>query len=367
MERVVSVNLNGNSYQLDESAYDALRAYLGGAETALADNPDKAEIIRDLEQAIADKFSAYLFPYKNVVSAAEMKTALEQMGPVEGGAQPSASADEESPSAAPRRKLYRIRDRDSLTGVSAGLAAYAQIDPGLVRAIWILGAIITGGAVGVPYLVLAFMMPPASTTEDIAAAHGAPFNAQDVIERAKREYQKIADETTSGWRREQAAWRRQWRESVRPRRGGNYPAGVAEPMSPIGCVARLFAGLFAFIFSIITAVLLIALLIVIFALLSTGAFIGWTPLIGAPIWLAIVIICIVFAGLFSVLHYLRRAASAAIDGGRPQYGGDGLITLLAIIAGIAFAYQFLPEFRAWIESFPNGLVNLGPLRVNLNP
>ena len=58
MERVVTINLNGNPYQLEEPAYDALRAYLERARATLADNPDKAEIIRDLEQAIADKCAA---------------------------------------------------------------------------------------------------------------------------------------------------------------------------------------------------------------------------------------------------------------------------------------------------------------------
>jgi hypothetical protein len=31
MQKVVAVNLNGNAYQLDESAYEVLRAYLYGA------------------------------------------------------------------------------------------------------------------------------------------------------------------------------------------------------------------------------------------------------------------------------------------------------------------------------------------------
>ena len=45
MERVVTINLNGNPYQLDESAYDSLRAYLARAEAALVDNPDKGEVL----------------------------------------------------------------------------------------------------------------------------------------------------------------------------------------------------------------------------------------------------------------------------------------------------------------------------------
>src|SRR6266849_3437434 len=86
MQRVVSINLNGNAYQLDENAYNALFAYLDTAEAQLKDNPDRAEIIADLEQAIAEKCSTYLGPHKTVVTAAEVDRIIAQMGPVDGGA-----------------------------------------------------------------------------------------------------------------------------------------------------------------------------------------------------------------------------------------------------------------------------------------
>ncbi len=69
MERVVTINLNGNSYQLEEPAYDAVRAYLQHAEATLASDPDKAEVLRDLEQAIADKCASYLSPSKSVIAS----------------------------------------------------------------------------------------------------------------------------------------------------------------------------------------------------------------------------------------------------------------------------------------------------------
>ena len=55
MHKVVTINLNGQAYQFDEDAYERIRAYLGRAEAQLHDNPDRAEILADLEQAIADK------------------------------------------------------------------------------------------------------------------------------------------------------------------------------------------------------------------------------------------------------------------------------------------------------------------------
>ena len=40
MQKVITINLNGNAYQLDETGYEALRAYLDQAGARLAGNPD---------------------------------------------------------------------------------------------------------------------------------------------------------------------------------------------------------------------------------------------------------------------------------------------------------------------------------------
>ncbi|RYG75359.1 hypothetical protein EON77_11290, partial [bacterium] len=84
MRKVTTVNLNGNAFQLEESAYERLRAYLDDAGARLRGNPDRAEIVADLEQAIADKCASSLGPHKNVVSDAEIEQILREMGPVEG-------------------------------------------------------------------------------------------------------------------------------------------------------------------------------------------------------------------------------------------------------------------------------------------
>ena len=41
MNKVITINLNGIAYQLEESGYDALRDYLDHAARRLGNNPDK--------------------------------------------------------------------------------------------------------------------------------------------------------------------------------------------------------------------------------------------------------------------------------------------------------------------------------------
>ena len=360
MERVVTINLNGNSYQLEEPAYDALRSYMSRAEAALGSNPDKAEIIRDLEQAIADKCAARLSPGKSVVSAAEMTRVLEEMGPVEGEADASAQQQNQSGAAPqhepwrPARRLYRIYDHGAWTGVSAGMAAYAGVDVAWVRVFWVLSALFTGGFTALVYLVMIFAVPVASTSEELAAAHGAPFNAQEVIDRAKREYGRFTETSGVNWRREERRWRRSWRRQQRSWDASwSNSAAAAQtampPAQPVGYVERMFAGLFAFVFSIITAALLIAFLIAFFSILSSGSIMGWTPPGDVPTWLVLVVLAIAYAAISSPFSALQRTSYATLSGRRAGGATDGLATLAIVVLVGAFAWVYSAEARTFME------------------
>jgi phage shock protein C len=56
------------------------------------------------------------------------------------------------------RRLYRSRHDRQLAGVAAGMAEYLEVDPTLVRVLWILSAFL-GGFTIVLYIILAFVVP----------------------------------------------------------------------------------------------------------------------------------------------------------------------------------------------------------------
>lgn len=366
MERVVTINLNGNPYQLEEPAYDALRAYIARAQAALADNPDKAEIIRDLEQAIADKCGSHLSASKTVVSAAEMTRVLEEMGPVEGDGEPKpseANSEDAGPAFGPRKRLYRVKDRAVFSGVCSGIGAYFDLDPNIIRLLFVLFALFTSGFGLLVYIILMFAIPSAHTSEEWAAAHGVPFNAQEIIDRAKREYGKFADDSGKAWRRERHAWRRQWRQHQGSWGGEGmfiYDPPQPTPGKPVGYITRMFAGLFALVFSLITAALLIAFLYAFFSLLSTGAVAGWTPPDDIPTWLAIVLLAIAYAAISSPFSALRRSSYATVSGYTSSTGGaDGLITIALVAIAVWLSYLYWPEARDLIQSVPESLRSIG--------
>lgn len=346
MERVVTINLNGNPYQLDESAYDALRVYLDRAEAALASNPDKAEIVRDLEQAVADKCASYLSAAKSVVSAAEMAKILTDMGPVEGEAAADGAASASEAPSAPRKRIYRITEDAKIAGVCAGIGAYFNIDANLVRLIFVVLALFTHGFWILVYIAMMFLIPSAHTSEEWAAAHGVPFNAQDVIDQAKRQYSEFA-EGGAPWRRNQQAWRRAMRERVRGWRGYVAPPPAATPANP---VARVAGGFLAIVFSLASAALLITFLFALFSLLTSGNILGYAPPPNVPHWMAIVALCIVYGALAGPLGALQNASVSTVTGypsWRHHDGGFGGLLALAILGWAAYTY--VPEARIWMD------------------
>ena len=160
------------------------------------DNPDRAEILADLEQAIGDKCRACLGAHKTVVSADEIQRILAEMGPVEGSAsvrRAPARRDAPAPQSAWRssgspfpRRMYRLPRAACGPVCAADLAAYFGIDVVWVRVAFVLLTIFTGGVWILIYIAMCFIVPMAETAEERAAAYGAPFNAQELINRVKK-------------------------------------------------------------------------------------------------------------------------------------------------------------------------------------
>ncbi|HUS25802.1 MAG TPA: PspC domain-containing protein [Nevskiaceae bacterium] len=198
MNKVTNINLNGKAYQLEEQAYEALQHYLHRAKTKLADDPDKDEILNDLEQAIAEKCDQHLQGRKNVVTTAEMKQIIEAMGPVEA-ADAEDTIPEDKATGDPPKRLYLLPDGAVIAGVCNGLAAYFNVDVTIVRLLFILLAFVTSCAWILVYVALMFVVPTAKTPEEKAAARGERFSAQDLMQRAKVKYADISRE--DHWKR----------------------------------------------------------------------------------------------------------------------------------------------------------------------
>ena len=164
MDKTTVISLKGHTrrYSLEQDAYDRLARYLERAASRLQDDPDRAEVLGDLEGSVGDKLDVLLGSEDRLVTAAEVDGILEEIGAVDTGHAPSAEEASPPPRA---RRLQRIREGQMLVGVCNGLAAYADIRVDWVRTIFVFATLITGGLFVVVYIVMAFILPVAATRE----------------------------------------------------------------------------------------------------------------------------------------------------------------------------------------------------------
>lgn len=64
------------------------------------------------------------------------------------------------------KKLYRSRENRMLAGVCGGIAEYFNIDPSIVRLLWVLGSVASVGLGILVYVVLIFVFPEKSQNEE---------------------------------------------------------------------------------------------------------------------------------------------------------------------------------------------------------
>lgn len=340
MQKVISINLNGHAYQLEEGGYEALLAYLDAAARDLAANPDRAEIMADLEQAIADKCGAFLGPHKSVVTEAEVRQIVVEMGPVDaapggeagsgGAGAPGAAAGDGQPRAEGARRLFRIREGSMISGVCTGLAAYFAMDVTLIRIGFFVTALASQGAGILGYVVMMFVIPEATTPDERAAAAGGPFNARDVVERARKQAVDGAKRAQKTWRRQQ----RQWRRSA-------AAAGMPLHAYRVSPAAKGLAAMFAFFHLVLFLVAAAAVV----SLVNHQQVLGWELDPEVPLWAGVLILLIAYQIIVTPL----RAAAAAPWAG--QGAAQGFWGAAIWLVGLAFAFWVASNHTLELREF----------------
>lgn len=376
MNKVITINLGGNAYQLEEVGYDALRAYLENAAARLQGNPDRDEIVSDIEQAIGEKFRGRLSAHKTVILAKEVDAVIAEMGPIEddtsassataeaagassgGASTPPPAADAASGAAA--KRLYRVHEGAMLAGVCNGLGAYFNIDPTLMRLAFVLLTLIWGTGILV-YLIMAIVVPAADSPAEKAAAYGAPFTAQEFIRRARqgyydamknfpdrkarREWKRRFKQEMRDWQasfhREMASGSRQWQDHWRASSGaGAHPGlGVALPM-----------------FSLMRAILVVLFVSAVISLLATGGVFGVMLPATVPVWIAVVVLLFVYGMLGWPLKMMRRACYYDLGGRRAVWPAivllDVIVWLAVAVVLLWLARHHLPQVRDAVHNVP---------------
>jgi phage shock protein PspC (stress-responsive transcriptional regulator) len=191
MKKTISINISGIVFHIEDDGYDKLRNYLDSINRYFSTYEDSQEIIADIENRIAEIFSAKLNTEKEVITAEDVSSLITTMGTIsdfkaveeEEDKNPSSFAEESKSSGSyssgtfnettqTSKRLYRDEKRKLIGGVAAGLAGYFEVDP-----IWIRLAIIAlffgfsflpamSGFIAIAYIVLWFVLPVGIITEE---------------------------------------------------------------------------------------------------------------------------------------------------------------------------------------------------------
>ncbi|MEZ5039921.1 MAG: PspC domain-containing protein [Saprospiraceae bacterium] len=186
MNKIVTINLGGYPFTIDEDAYAQLRKYLEAVRLHFQAVQGFEEITSDIETRLAEIFQEKLGD-RPIVTLKNVEEAIAIMGrPEDFDADASIEADAEPEAKKEKgnyktgKRLFRNPDDQVVSGVCAGIAAYFGIqDPVWVRILFVLFTI-SGGFGLTVYVILWAILPEAKTAGDRLSMRGEAINVSNI-------------------------------------------------------------------------------------------------------------------------------------------------------------------------------------------
>lgn len=193
MKKTVSINLNGLVFVIDEDAFNELNEYLDAIANRFANTEECAEIISDIEARIAELFAEYISASKQSITIVDVFKVIGILGkPNEFGDE----AKEENNNSYKtndddyKRRLYRDPDNRIIGGVAAGIAAWMNIDPVIMRVLFVVSFFVFGPLL---YFILWIIIPLARTPSQRLEMRGEEVNLNNIERIIREEFQQVKD------------------------------------------------------------------------------------------------------------------------------------------------------------------------------
>ncbi|MDP2723455.1 MAG: PspC domain-containing protein [Bacteroidales bacterium] len=185
MKTIVSINIRGTVFQVEEDAYLKLKNYLDSIELHFKNRPAGDEIISDIEWRIVELFQQQMAGDRKVITMSEVENMIAIMGhPADFDDQNKEPLEHRVIYHARRKRLFRDMDHRIIGGVCSGLSAYFDVDPTWFRLAFVVATL--SGLSPILYVVLWIVIPAARTIADKLEMYGAPVNISN-IEKAIRD------------------------------------------------------------------------------------------------------------------------------------------------------------------------------------
>lgn len=180
MKKTLSIHLGRQLFTIEEDAFDRLKQYLVKLERSLEAETGASDILEDIEMRCAELLHGYLGETRKVVVLSDIEKAISSLGEPEEIREEADLHDHEkarnnqqtSGQTDGQKRLYRDTENSTVAGVCSGLAAYFQVDPVLIKIIFVLFGFM-GFGVGL-YIILWIVIPNAKTPSERLQMRGKP-------------------------------------------------------------------------------------------------------------------------------------------------------------------------------------------------
>ncbi|HEY3370408.1 MAG TPA: PspC domain-containing protein [Prolixibacteraceae bacterium] len=203
MKRTFTINISGKLFHIEEDAFEKLQDYLQRLNLCFASQPGGYEILQDIESRIAELFQEKISEKQEAVTNEWVDEVMARMGKPEDFMEPEETQSEESASSEMKgekikKRLYRDTENRKLGGVCAGMGTYFNIDPVLIRILFVLLVFIGVGISIIVYLILWIVVPKATTTAhrlemrgEEPTIHNIQKTIQEEVKEVKESFSKI--------------------------------------------------------------------------------------------------------------------------------------------------------------------------------
>lgn len=174
MKKVININFQGRILPIEEMAYENLKQYIESLRAYFEQEEGKDEIINDIECRIAELCEDRLKKGAVCITEEDIDLIIESIGrPADFEAQDGFESNTNTASGQPNnsaqqnaeptyhKRLYRDEQNKVLGGVCSGIANYLNLDPIIIRVLWIL----LFGISFLAYLLLWIAVPSSSEKE----------------------------------------------------------------------------------------------------------------------------------------------------------------------------------------------------------
>jgi phage shock protein PspC (stress-responsive transcriptional regulator) len=161
MKKTEKINISNIIFHIDEDAYVLLKEYMEQIKIYFGKQEEGKEIIIDIENRIAEILQSKRSDVKEVINIDDINEIIEILGKPEDFAS-SDKDNEEFVVHKKTKKLYRDSDNAVLGGVCSGIGAYLNVDPVIIRLLFVL-LLVFYGVTAIIYLILWLIVPPAQS------------------------------------------------------------------------------------------------------------------------------------------------------------------------------------------------------------